>query len=160
MNKTLILNRIQEELMFNVDADFARFLEISPSRLANWKARGTFNTQILYTKCESISSSFILKGEEPVSADEQLFIAQLNGYEELTEEQSKASAKNHELWEEFIDECFRRKQLREPFPYGDGVPSSEDNKLLEVKEKLIASHEERIKELKEYIDLLKEKVKA
>lgn len=152
--------------MFNVDAEFARFLDISPSRLANWKARGTYNTQILFTKCEDVNPMFILKGQEPVSADEAMMV--MGEYRELTEEEGKAFGENHRLWREHMDECFRLAHLGVLFPDKltevlksvEGKDFQLQNELESFKDKVILQQEERIKELKEYIEVLKANVKA
>ena len=158
IDKSLILNKIQDFLGFEKDVEFAKHLGISPQVLSNWKSRGTFKTELLYEKCDTVNPMFILTGKEPVSFDEHTFLVGWEGYDELTEEQDKAWRANTELWDEFIDECFRRKKLNEPFPYGNGVTPSGNHNLIEAKDKLIASYEERISELKEYIELIKEKV--
>lgn len=63
VNKTLILNTLQSFYKFNKDSDFAKFLDIKPSVLSNWKARNTFDIEILYTKCELINPEFLITGK-------------------------------------------------------------------------------------------------
>ena len=63
MDKTLILNKIKEYKNFKSDADFARFLEISAQNLSKWKARNTYDIEILYTKCTELNPEWLLTGE-------------------------------------------------------------------------------------------------
>lgn len=63
MDKTLILNKIREYKNFKSDADFARFLEIPAQNLSKWKARNTFDIEILYTKCTELNPEWLLTGE-------------------------------------------------------------------------------------------------
>lgn len=65
MNKTLMLNQLQEYYKMPKDANFAAFLGIKPQTLHNWKARNTFNADLLYTKCVGINPEWLLtfKGE-------------------------------------------------------------------------------------------------
>ena len=63
MDKTLMLNRIKKQFKFSSDAEFARFLEIKPQVLSNWKARNTFDPELIYTKCLELNSEWLLTGE-------------------------------------------------------------------------------------------------
>jgi phage repressor protein C with HTH and peptisase S24 domain len=66
MNKTLMLKRIKEHLGFNKDTEFAKFLEIRPNTLSNWNTRGTFDAELLYTKCDFLNPSWLLTGKGPM----------------------------------------------------------------------------------------------
>lgn len=66
VDKTLILNKIQRHYDFKKDSDFAKFLGITTQVLSNWKARSTFDIEILYTKCLDISPDFMITGNEPI----------------------------------------------------------------------------------------------
>ena len=66
MDKTLILNKIREYKNFKSDADFARFLEIPAQNLSKWKARNTFDIEILYAKCTEINPEWLLTGQGPM----------------------------------------------------------------------------------------------
>ena len=46
MSKLLILKKLKKYYNFKKDAEFARFLGISPQLFANWKARNTFDAQL------------------------------------------------------------------------------------------------------------------
>ncbi len=43
-------------------ADFARKIGISPQGLSTWLARNSFDVDILYSNCESISAEWLLAG--------------------------------------------------------------------------------------------------
>ncbi len=63
MNKSLVLNRIKEHYGFKSDAEFARFLDITPQNLSNWYTRNTFDVERIYTKCEEINPEWLLSGK-------------------------------------------------------------------------------------------------
>ena len=58
-----MLNRIKKHLGFEKDAEFARYLDIKPNTLSNWHKRGTFDAELIYTKCDFLSSSWLLTNE-------------------------------------------------------------------------------------------------
>ena len=62
MDKSEILNDIKKHYAFKRDTDFATFLGISPQVLYNWKARNTFDTELVFTKCVDINSEWLLTG--------------------------------------------------------------------------------------------------
>ena len=62
MEKFQILNDIKKHYAFKRDTDFATFLGISPQVLYNWKARNTFDTELVYSKCFDINSEWLLTG--------------------------------------------------------------------------------------------------
>lgn len=66
MDKKQILNDLKKHYNCNKDVDFAEFLGISPQTLTNWGSRGTFNYEILYTKCVGISGDWLLGGDVPM----------------------------------------------------------------------------------------------
>jgi phage repressor protein C with HTH and peptisase S24 domain len=63
MEKFQILNDIKKHYAFKRDTDFATFLGISPQVLYNWKARNTFDTELVYSKCFDINSEWLLTGK-------------------------------------------------------------------------------------------------
>ncbi|MGV4380988.1 helix-turn-helix domain-containing protein, partial [Ornithobacterium rhinotracheale] len=63
MDKSLILNKIKLHLNLNSDTEFAKFLGIKPQVLSNWRARNTFDTELIYTKCEDVDANWLLTGE-------------------------------------------------------------------------------------------------
>lgn len=63
MDKSFIINDIKKHFNYEKDADFARFLGITPQTLSNWKARNTYDPELLYTKCVVFNAEWILTGE-------------------------------------------------------------------------------------------------
>ncbi|ROH98375.1 helix-turn-helix transcriptional regulator [Chryseobacterium sp. G0240] len=63
MDKSLILNLIKLHYKFKTDSDFAKFLDISPQMLANWKTRNTIDYDLIYTKCVDIDANWLLTGK-------------------------------------------------------------------------------------------------
>lgn len=61
-DNSLILNKIKEYYNIKKDADFARFLGISPQLLSNWHARNTLDVALLYTKCLDLNPEWLLTG--------------------------------------------------------------------------------------------------
>ena len=62
MNKCQILNEIKSYLGFSKDADFARFLGISPQTLSSWHRRNMYDIDILYAKCVDINPEYLISG--------------------------------------------------------------------------------------------------
>lgn len=62
MDKFQRINYIKKHYAFNRDTDFAKFLGISPQVLYNWKARNTFDTELIYSKCIDINPEWLLTG--------------------------------------------------------------------------------------------------
>lgn len=61
-SKTLILNKIKSHYGFKKGTQFAEFLGITQSALANWLSRDTFDIETLITKCEDINPRWMLTG--------------------------------------------------------------------------------------------------
>ena len=66
MDKSLILNEIKKHFGYKKDADFARYLGISPQTLSSWYTRNTFDIELLYAKCRDIEAHYLLTGEGPM----------------------------------------------------------------------------------------------
>lgn len=66
MDKSLILNEIKKYFGYKKDADFARYLGISPQTLSSWYSRNTFDIELLYAKCRDIEAHYLLTGEGPM----------------------------------------------------------------------------------------------
>ncbi|MFE3849122.1 helix-turn-helix domain-containing protein [Flavobacterium sp. LB3P45] len=62
MDKTLMLNMLQNYYGLNKDIDFASLLGISSQVLSNWKKRNTFDAELIYTKCLNINPEWLLTG--------------------------------------------------------------------------------------------------
>lgn len=63
MDKRLMLNEIKKYYKFKSDAEFAMHLGITPQNLSNWKARNTFDAELIYTKCEELNPKWLLTGK-------------------------------------------------------------------------------------------------
>lgn len=63
MDKSLILNKVKSYLNLKSDTELANFLGIKPQVLSNWRARNTFDTELIYTKCVDIDANWLLTGE-------------------------------------------------------------------------------------------------
>lgn len=63
VNKTLILNKLQEYANFDKDVDFAKFLGIGSQTLYTWKKRNTFKIDILSIKFPEINNNWLLTGD-------------------------------------------------------------------------------------------------
>ena len=53
-------------------SDFARKIGITPQGLSSWITRGTFDLEIIYSKCEDISAVWLLSGEGDMIKDEAI----------------------------------------------------------------------------------------
>ena len=62
MDKYQILKEIKHQLGFTSDADFARFLGISPQTLSSWYRRKMYDIDVLYAKCVDINPEFLISG--------------------------------------------------------------------------------------------------
>lgn len=63
VDKSLILREIKSYYGFKSNSEFARYLGIAPQVLSNWIARNTYDAELIYTKCEEISASYLLTGK-------------------------------------------------------------------------------------------------
>ena len=69
MDKLLILNKIQEHYGFKKDIKFAEFLGIPAQNLSKWKSRGTYDAELIYTKCTEINPEWLLTGRGKMIKD-------------------------------------------------------------------------------------------
>ena len=44
-------------------AQFAKRLDIKPQTINTWISRGTFDAELIYSKCEDVSGDWLLSGE-------------------------------------------------------------------------------------------------
>jgi len=58
-----ILNSLIEFYKFRNNAEFAKFLGITPQALSNWYSRNSIDFRLLYTKCLDINGEWILSGK-------------------------------------------------------------------------------------------------
>lgn len=70
MDKTLILNKIKTYLNIDTDTEFAKYLDIKPQVLSNWRKRNTFDIDLIYTKCENVDANWLLTGKGPMLKQE------------------------------------------------------------------------------------------
>ena len=63
VDKSLILNKIKNYKGFRSDAEFARFLEISPQGLASWHKRNSFDINKIEDKIPELNAAWLLTGE-------------------------------------------------------------------------------------------------
>jgi hypothetical protein len=70
MDKTIILSKIKNYFGFSKDADLVRHLNISPQRFSNWKKRNSYDTNLIYTRCEVFNYEWLLSGKEPMLKNE------------------------------------------------------------------------------------------
>src|SRR5690606_21865344 len=68
----IMLDKIKLQYGFLTDADFSKFLGISPQALSNWKSRNSFDAELLYHKCPELNPSWLLCGKEPMINDKVL----------------------------------------------------------------------------------------
>lgn len=70
MEVSKILDEIKEYYKFKTDAEFARFLNIRPQSLSNWRSRNSFNPFLVYKQCPEINPDWILLGKRPIKKDD------------------------------------------------------------------------------------------
>lgn len=61
-SKAAILTRLRIVAEATSDAGVARFLGISPATLSNWKARGSIDYDLVFSKCEGVDLNWLLTG--------------------------------------------------------------------------------------------------
>lgn len=63
MDKVLILNKLILHYAEGSTTKFAKMLGISQQALSNWKNRGTFDYEKIYTNCDGLNPHWLLTGE-------------------------------------------------------------------------------------------------
>ncbi|MBQ0154503.1 MAG: hypothetical protein KBS70_06940 [Bacteroidales bacterium] len=63
MNKTLILNKLQQYKNFQNLADFAAFLGIELKQLYAWRTKNRYNLDLLRNKFPEVSAAWLMTGE-------------------------------------------------------------------------------------------------
>lgn len=66
MDKKGILDTLITHYTGGNKSQFARLLGIKPQTINTWDARGTFDLELIYSKCEGISGDWLLTGEGPM----------------------------------------------------------------------------------------------
>ena len=62
LDKKLIFSRLKTAYGLTSDSKLSHYLGIPPTTLASWKARNTFDFDILYSKCEGLSWDYLVYG--------------------------------------------------------------------------------------------------
>lgn len=62
-NIKLIIKELKKHLSIKKDNDFASFLGVTPTALANWKKRDSIDYELVYTKCEFVDANWLLTGK-------------------------------------------------------------------------------------------------
>ena len=83
LDRTTILDEIRFHYKFKNNADFARFLEITPQNLSNWYKRNYFDIEKIYTKCEGINPAWLLTGKGAMFLEDSKQQKEHIGIEEL-----------------------------------------------------------------------------
>ena len=63
MNKIGILNALIDYYSGGIKAKFAEKIGVKPQTINTWLLRGSFDTELIYSKCEYISGDWLLTGE-------------------------------------------------------------------------------------------------
>ena len=70
--KSIMLDEIKKYLNMHKNSDFARFLGISSQAVSNWYTRNTFDSELLYTKCDFINPDWLLTGRGSMLKSESM----------------------------------------------------------------------------------------
>jgi transcriptional regulator with XRE-family HTH domain len=143
VDRSLILNKIKNHLGMKKDAEFARFLGISPQTLSSWHQRNAYDLELLYSKCSDLSAGWLITGCGNMLKDtaktNQSIIGNKIGGDQIN------SIDNRQYYSDSPDVL--RAQI------------DERDRLINEKEKIIFEKDERIREKDEYIKELKEELK-
>lgn len=63
LNKSSVLDRIKEYYSLKGNAELARFLGVASNTITNWYSRGSFDIDVIYTKCVDIDFNWLLSGK-------------------------------------------------------------------------------------------------
>lgn len=66
MDKKGILDTLITHYTGGNKSQFAKLLGIKPQTINTWDTRGTFDLELIYSKCEGISGDWLLTGEGPM----------------------------------------------------------------------------------------------
>ena len=67
-----MLDAIKAYLNMQKNTEFARYLGISSQAVSNWYARNTFDSELLYTKCDFLSAEWLLSGRGSMLKEETI----------------------------------------------------------------------------------------
>lgn len=116
-----MLNEIKSHFKIVSETDFAKFLEITPQTLHNWKKRNTFDITVIYTKCVNISAEWLITGQgSMLKTQESSIIADKN----LTANEPNEKY-DSEYWKNrYIEVQDKYTALLENRLYGDKSPKA------------------------------------
>lgn len=70
MDKVLMLEQLVNHYTEGNKSKFASKLGVKPQTINTWIARNTFDSELIYSKCEGISGDWLLSGEgEMIKSD-------------------------------------------------------------------------------------------
>ena len=90
MDKSLMLKEIRDALKFTKSKDFAKYLGIKPTVLSNWYTRGSFDNELLYTKCDFLNPHWLLTGKGEMLLKDQEQLAGVSEREPVHNKESNA----------------------------------------------------------------------
>jgi hypothetical protein len=97
MDKSLILNKIKEHLNIRYDKELADFLGIKTTTLAMWHTRNTYDTELLFNKCEFLNSEWLLTGNGSMLKTPQSLDYNETNYKELAISRLETIESNHKM---------------------------------------------------------------
>jgi hypothetical protein len=151
-SKSFILNSIQKHLKIERDAEFARYLDVTPQTLSNWKKRDTFDMDIVYTKCGFINPHWLLTGEGEMLKNQRIVEYTPDPRDEKPPETFNEPAATPVHKRPFVSPTLHKS-------VSPAVsPTHEICRICEEKDRLIAEQSARITDLREYIELLKDQL--
>lgn len=72
MNKKKMLEQLIEHYENGNKSQFAKRLGITPQGVSTWMARNTFDSELIFSKCECINAEWLLTGEGSMLKDDNL----------------------------------------------------------------------------------------
>lgn len=69
MDKTEMLNQLISKFTGGNKAQFAQLLGVKPQTISTWISRNTFDSELIYSKCEGVNAKWLLTGEGNMLSD-------------------------------------------------------------------------------------------
>lgn len=110
ITKSEILDDIKSVYGFKTDVQLGKKLGIKTQTISTWRARDTFDVQLIYSKCELIDGNYLLSGKGQIlrSKNKQINVnAILNYIKENSED-----LKNNVNWNNFIENIELKAQKK------------------------------------------------
>ena len=95
MDINMIINKLKLKKNLKNDNKVADFLDITPSLLANWKARKAFDYEKILLKCHDMDLNWLLLNQPEQSSTQ---IERLRELEEILPVYKKLASNNEELY--------------------------------------------------------------